>query len=51
MRRVVVDVKSHLIGSADGEKVFRLKEEEKTQLQLMVEKMPKVALVSDAFSI
>ncbi|XP_062509618.1 transient receptor potential cation channel subfamily A member 1-like isoform X2 [Corticium candelabrum] len=44
VRRVVVDVKSHLIGSADGEKVFRLKEEEKTQLQLMVEKMPKVAL-------
>lgn len=47
VKRVVADTKPRLIGSADEDvKVFKLKKEEKTQLQLMVEKMPKVALVS-----
>ena len=41
-----MDTKSRFMGNADEDsKVFKLKKEEKTQLQLMVEKMPKVALV------
>jgi hypothetical protein len=46
VKRIVVDTTSSFLSNTDeNSKVFKLKKEEKTQLQLMVETMPKVALV------